>query len=903
MNKNKLFELIPLFFWFFIVGLFAFLMYILFSERATFYISEKDLILSYSDSHLITVYDYNKNKVDNLKFIFSSDNPDVVSVDENGMIYSKAYGEANITITSRDDNSSIIYKVTVVDDDRPFIKFTSNSVTLKLNDNHDLFNEILFNNIKKEKIFWKSDDTNIVSINKDGKITAVGIGTTTISATYEKLTTSCEVNVINDNVEVTSIKLNKDHLVLEKNTSERIFTTIMPDNATNRNVIWETSNSNIASVDNNGNIFANNVGTVTITAKINNISVSCNVTVVNEIIKVESILLNKENITIDNGDKKQLVASINPKNSSNKKIIWTSSNPNVVSVDENGYVTGVGVGSATITARIDNITSTCIVTVKTIEAKKIILNKDNLILEKGSTSQLNATIEPTRATDKKIIWTSSNPKVATVDSNGLISAVDTGITVITARINNVTTTCKVTVKTITVKKISFEETSVILEKGSKKSLTVLIEPGNATNKTIEWSSSNNNVVKVDENGNIEAVGLGTANIVAKTNDKTAICDVIVKDMTNPSSSPTLNIVTETDSYTITGGKENINKKYYSNDKDVTIHILSNDNDVEYYAFSNSLDGVKTKYSIKQPISISLNDSSWYNLYVWSIDNGGNYSDYYTNLSVKYDKILLVYDDYSFSNNNGNATIYGANASSKFKKSGSTYNNYTLEQRELLNRYLINKLAKYKSKRNATVAAAKFLTIEFSTQINYQSLNKYLNKGINFSDQNSCWGCNVGNNKTYGMQCSGFVAWSLINGGIDKFANYSTPYINSLYLGGFLSPNNWVSELGYEEQYSSITDDNLIVSRDNIIDINSSIPWSKVQVGDLVSYAKKENGKYTGGHVGMIIILSEKYVYVAHASEAYAPSGLQMTRYKKEDFHKVNAYKNGHIVLMDEVYKS
>ncbi len=822
MNNNKLIKLIPLVFCCFIIGLITFFMYILFADKASFYIPEKDLILAYSDSHLITIYDHNKNKVDNSQFIFSSDNPDVVSVDENGIIYSKDYGEANITITSKDDKSSIVYNVTVVDDNQPFMKFTSNSITLKLNSTNDLFGEILFENIKKEKISWKSDNTNVVSIDKDGKITAIGLGSTTISATYKKLTISCKINVISDTVEVTSIKLNKETLVLEKNSSERIYTTINPDDATNRNVIWETSNPNVATVDSNGNIFAKNVGSATITAKINNISAKCNVTIVNKIIKVENIILNKESMTINSGDKKQIVATINPKNYSNKKITWTSSNPNVAKVDENGYVTGISAGSATITARIDNVTSKCVVTVKTIN----------------------------------------------------------------------------------VKNISFDEDSVVLEKGNKKKLTVFIEPSNATNKTIEWSSSNADVVKVDNNGNIEAMALGTATITAKINDKIAICEVAVKDLTNPAYAPTLNISTENDSYSISGGKQNISRKYYSNDKNVSIRISSSDNDVNYYAISNSVDGVKTKYPLGQTLSISLDSSSWYNLYIWTVDDSGNYSDYYTNLSVKYDRILLVYDDYSFTNNGGNSTAYGANASSSLKKNGSTYDNYTSEQKQLLNRYLTNKLSKYKSKRNATVAAAKFLTIEFSSQIKYQSLNKYLNKGINFNNSNTCWGCkNSNENSTYGIQCSGFVAWSLINGGVNRFASYSSPYINSLYLGGYLSPYGWVTNFGHENYYSSITDNNLIVSENNIIDVNSSIPWSKVQVGDLVSYAKMENGKYTSGHVGIIIILSEKFIYVAHASEAYAPAGLQMTRYRKEDFYKSNAYKNGKIILMDEVYKS
>lgn len=164
------------------------------------------------------------------------------------------------------------------------------------------------------------------------------------------------------------------------------------------------------------------------------------------------------------------------------------------------------------------------------------LNKTNLTLTVDGTEQLTATVEPATATNKSVTWSSSNTSVATVDNSGKVTAVGSGtatITVTTAD-GGKTATCTVTVEagstpTVPVNSVSLNQTSLTLTTGSTDHLTATITPSNATNKGLNWTSSDPSVVSVDGNGNITAHKAGTATITVTTADggKTATCTVTV----------------------------------------------------------------------------------------------------------------------------------------------------------------------------------------------------------------------------------------------------------------------------------------------------------------------------------------------------------------------------------------
>ena len=246
---------------------------------------------------------------------------------------------------------------------------------------------------------------------------------------------------------IETIILNKTDITLTKGTSETLQATINPSDTTDDKTLkWTSSNPDVATVDNTGKVTAVGGGTATITVKSQNgKEASCEVKVTS---KIESISLNKSNITLSKGTSETLKATINPSDTTDDKTLkWTSSNPNIATVDNTGKVTAVGGGTATITVKSKNgKEASCEVKV-TSKIESISLNKSNITLSKGTSETLKATINPSDATDDKTLtWKSEDENIAKVDGNGKVTGVGTGttnITVITS--NGKSAACKVTV--------------------------------------------------------------------------------------------------------------------------------------------------------------------------------------------------------------------------------------------------------------------------------------------------------------------------------------------------------------------------------------------------------------------------------------------------------------------------
>ena len=246
---------------------------------------------------------------------------------------------------------------------------------------------------------------------------------------------------------------------------------------------------------------------------------------------ITSITLNKSNITLSKGTSETLKATINPSDTTDDKALkWTSSNPNIATVDNTGKVTAVGGGTATITVKSQNgKEASCEVKV-TSKIESISLNKSNITLSKGTSETLKATINPNDVTeDKTLSWTSSNTKVATVDNTGKVTAVSGGTATITVKSQNgKEASCEVKV-TSKIESISLNKSNITLSKGTSETLKATINPSDATDdKTLTWKSEDENIAKVDGNGKVTGVGTGTTNITVTTsNGKSATCKVTV----------------------------------------------------------------------------------------------------------------------------------------------------------------------------------------------------------------------------------------------------------------------------------------------------------------------------------------------------------------------------------------
>ena len=172
-------------------------------------------------------------------------------------------------------------------------------------------------------------------------------------------------------------------------------------------------------------------------------------------VAVESVTLNQVTIDVNVGDEANLIATITPADATTQTLKWESSDDEIVTVDAAGKVTGVKIGSATITVTSTadaTKTATCTVTVKSVAVTGVTLEGDKAIAI-GETVKLTATIAPANATNKKIIWNSSNPEIASIGTDGTIEGKAAGETTVTVTTEDgsKTATCKVEVTSIPLK--------------------------------------------------------------------------------------------------------------------------------------------------------------------------------------------------------------------------------------------------------------------------------------------------------------------------------------------------------------------------------------------------------------------------------------------------------------------
>lgn len=256
-------------------------------------------------------------------------------------------------------------------------------------------------------------------------------------------------------VAVTGVTLDKTSLSIEAGQTAQLTATVQPGNADNQAVTWSSSDNNVVSVDATGKITANAKGsaTITVTTADGGKTATCTVTVTEPAapVAVTGVILNKNNTTIYTGRTETLTATIQPADATNKAVTWTSDNTGVATVN-NGVVTGVSIGSATITAKTADggFTATCTVTVEEapiVHPTGVSISKTSINLQIGGSETLTATVTPADANNKNVTWSTSDATVAAVDKNGKVTGIKAGNATITATTEDggKTATCSVTV--------------------------------------------------------------------------------------------------------------------------------------------------------------------------------------------------------------------------------------------------------------------------------------------------------------------------------------------------------------------------------------------------------------------------------------------------------------------------
>ena len=532
----------------------------------------------------------------NKSVTWSSSDAAIATVDENGVVTGIKAGTATITVTTVDGDFAATCTVTVL---QPVtgISLDKTSVTLNTTDTYSLIANVNPTDASNKSVTWNSSDAAIATVDDNGVVTGIKVGTATITVTTVdgNFTATCAVTILQP---VTGVHLDKTAVTLNTTDTYTLVATVDPIDASNKSVTWNSSDAAIATVDDNGVVTGIKAGTATITVTTvdGDFAATCAVTVLQP---VTGISLDKTSVTLNTTETYTLVATVDPVDASNKSVTWSSSDAAIATVDDKGVLTGIKVGTATITVTtVDgDFTATCAVTVLQ-PVTGVSLDKTSVTLNTTDTYTLIVNVDPIDASNKSVTWSSSDAAIATVDEKGVVTGIKAGTATITVTTvdGDFTATCAVTVLQ-PVTGVRLDKTEVTLNIAESTVLQATVLPADASNQTVEWSSSNDDIATIDNGGKITAVAIGNAIITVTTTDgsHTATCQVIVK----PILVASVKITCEEDQLLLTPNQQTLHFSASvlpenATDKDLVWSIESGDDlaTITQNGVLQAIDGVK-----------------------------------------------------------------------------------------------------------------------------------------------------------------------------------------------------------------------------------------------------------------------------------------------------------------------
>lgn len=387
---------------------------------------------------------------------------------------------------------------------------------------------------KASQVVWSSSNESVLTVDANGLVTAVGDGDATITATVDGVSATTDaITVTTPVVKVSGVKLSAANLKLAVGGEPSTLTaTVEPDNATNKNVSWSSSDPTVATVV-AGVVTPVKAGaaTITVTTEDGDHSAACKVTVIQP---ATGITLDKQKVALVGAAVEQLKAAVVPAEA-NQTVVWKSSNESVATVDQAGKVTPVSKGTATITASTEdgNYSQDCAVTVSN-PATNLAVDQSALNLKKGEEGTVKVSLAGALAGDvdetKLALDDTGASKAFKVVDNGdgsyTVTALKTGSGSFVITAESLSQTVSVTVIN-PVQKVELNKTSLSLTVGDASAkLSATVNPADADDAAVSWTSSDSSVATVKD-GVVTPLKAGTATITATCGDKTATCAVSV----------------------------------------------------------------------------------------------------------------------------------------------------------------------------------------------------------------------------------------------------------------------------------------------------------------------------------------------------------------------------------------
>ena len=467
---------------------------------------------------------------------WTSSDETVATVDSNGLVSGVASGSVTITATSEGISGTATITVATVPVET--VTVTPGAGTIQVSATIQLTAQTFDVNggtLTGRAVTWTSGNSGVATVDASGLVTGQSAGVAVITATSEGKSATATITVIP--IPVATVNVAPGAATVVAGGTQQYTATTLDSNGnglTGRSVTWTSDNAAVATVNASGLVTAVGVGTTTIRATSEGITGTATITVTPP--PVASVDVTPPTASIVVGATQQLTATPKDANGNaltGRAVTWSTSDATVATVDTNGLVTGIAVGTATITATSEGVNGTSVVTVNSVPVATVDLTPAAATVVEGKTTQLTATPRDAgnnALTGRTVTWTTSNAAAATVSTSGLVTGVAPGTATITATVEGKSATSTITVTQAPVNTVEVAPSSASVVEFQTQQLTATTKDADGvvlTGRTVTWTTSNPAVATVSTSGLVTAVAPGTATITATSEGKTGTSTITV----------------------------------------------------------------------------------------------------------------------------------------------------------------------------------------------------------------------------------------------------------------------------------------------------------------------------------------------------------------------------------------
>ncbi|MBV9774373.1 MAG: Ig-like domain-containing protein, partial [Gemmatimonadetes bacterium] len=523
-----------------------------------------------------------------------SSDPSVATVGSNGTVVGRTDGTATITATVEGIAASATVRVRVPPP-APVaaLRLQPDSMVLAPGAKGTFFavaTDAQGNTLTGRAVTWTTSDAGVAAFEgSGGVVTGVAEGTATVTATVEGITTTARVRVLGPAfARVAQLRVQPDSLVLAAGSTGGlavVATDAQGNVLTGRPVTWISMNSQVATVGAGGTVTGVAKGTTQVRATVEGVTATATVRVFP--VPVAQVRIQPDSLVLDiggTGDFNAVALDAQGNTLTGRAVTWTTSSTQVATLGAGGSVTGVGEGTATVTATVEGVTTTAKVRVlppPAVPTARVRIQPDSLVLTVGSTGDFDAVALDAQGnvlTGRKVTWTLTNPQggfgtftVATLGAGGSVTAVGVGTATVTATVEGVTATARVRVVPVPVAQVRVRPDSLDLLPGASADLNALAldAQGNLlTGRVITWTTSNPAVAPVGPTGTVAGLAEGTATITATVEGITASARVRVRV---PPPAPVATLTLSPDSLSLVVGRQGT---FFATAKDAQGNVLA-----------------------------------------------------------------------------------------------------------------------------------------------------------------------------------------------------------------------------------------------------------------------------------------------------------------------------------------